>query len=102
MPSTMHTGPGMAHAQQSAGRVRERSAEAEFRWAEDIIACSPMPIRVLKETALKGLDDATLRAALKAQFGYPAMRAQVRSDDLDMFEGPLAFPQKRALLWKGC
>jgi hypothetical protein len=68
----MHTGPGMAHAQQSAGRVRERNAEAEFRWAKDIIACSPMSIRAL-----------------------------VRSDDLDMREGPLAFAQKRALLWKG-
>jgi acetyl-CoA C-acetyltransferase len=40
-----------------------------------------------------------LRAAVEAQFGYPAMRALVRSDDLR--EGPLAFAQKRALLWKG-
>jgi 1,4-dihydroxy-2-naphthoyl-CoA synthase len=86
MPSTTHTGPGNGHAQQSAGRVRERNAEAEFRWAEDIIACSPMSIRALKETVLKGLDGATLRAL-------------VRSDDLR--EGPLAFAQKRALLWKG-
>ncbi len=99
MPSTTHTGPGMAHAQQSAGRDRERNAEAEFRWAEDIIACSPMSIRALKETVLKGLDAATLRAALEAQFGYPAMRALFRSDDL--CEGPLAFAQQRALLWKG-
>jgi acetyl-CoA C-acetyltransferase len=100
MPSTTHTGPGMAHAQQSAGRDRERNAEAEFRGAEDIIACSsPMSIRALKETVLKGLDEATLRAALEAQFGCPAMRALFRSDDLR--EGPLAFAQKRTLLWKG-
>jgi hypothetical protein len=45
-----------------------------------------MSIRALKETVLKGLDGATLRAL-------------VRSDDLR--EGPLAFAQKRALLWKG-
>ena len=71
MPSITHTGPGMAHAQQSAGCDRERNAEAEFRWAEDIIACSTMSIRDLKEAVLKGLDDATLCAALEAQFGYP-------------------------------
>lgn len=99
MPSTTHTGPGTAHAQQFAGCVRERNAEVEFRWAQNIIACSPMSIRALEETVLKGLHDATSRAASEAQFRYPATRALVRSDDLR--EGPLAFAQKRPQLGKG-
>ncbi|MDB5969938.1 MAG: enoyl-CoA hydratase [Hydrocarboniphaga sp.] len=69
------------------------------RWAEEIMACSPMSVRASKEAVLKGLDEPTLEQAYGAQVRYPAMRALFRSADIR--EGPLAFSQKRAPQWKG-
>jgi enoyl-CoA hydratase/carnithine racemase len=72
---------------------------AARRWAEAILACSPMSIQASKQAVLKGMDEATLRAAYESQMRYPAVAAMLRSEDL--IEGPLAFAQKRKPIWKG-
>ena len=72
---------------------------AAKRWAQDIMACSPMSIRASKEIVRRGLEEESLEAALEKQRNYPAARALFRSADLR--EGPLAFAQKRAPHWKG-
>ena len=69
------------------------------RWADEIIACSPMSIRASKEAVMKGLDIADLSEAYGGQGTWPAVKALFASEDLR--EGPLAFAQKRAPQWKG-
>lgn len=73
--------------------------EAAKRWAAEIVACSPMSIRASKEAVLKGLGEPDLKSACSNQNRYPAIGALFRSDDVR--EGPLAFAQKRAPVWKG-
>lgn len=72
---------------------------AARRWAETILACSPMSIRASKQTVSKGLEEPTLRAAYDSQMRYPAVAAMLKSEDL--IEGPMAFAQKRKPDWKG-
>ncbi len=67
------------------------------RWAEQIMACSPMSIRASKESVYKGLDEANLEKAVTGH--YPAVGALFKSEDL--VEGPRAFAEKRAPQWKG-
>lgn len=86
------------------GFVNEVVAPAELmaaarRWAAQICELSPMSIRASKEAVFRGLDEASLEAAIKGQNQYPAIRALFRSEDFK--EGPLAFSQKRAPQWKG-
>jgi len=69
-----------------------------MRWAEEIIACSPMSVRATKQTALQGLNE-PLVTALEAQWAYPAVRRMLDSEDAA--EGPSAFAAKRAPNWKG-
>lgn len=86
------------------GLVNELASPAELlptalRWAEQIVACSPMSIRASKEIVRRGLETPELRAAYQAQSGYPATRALFRSPDV--LEGPRAFAEKRAPRWDG-
>ena len=69
------------------------------RWAQEIMAVSPMSLRASKEIVRKGLDEPSLQDAYARQGKYPAVRALFRSEDVR--EGPLAFAQKRAPQWKG-
>jgi enoyl-CoA hydratase/carnithine racemase len=69
------------------------------KWAEMITSCSPSSVRASKEASQKGLDEATLEAAIKAQYKYEAVRAMFSSPNL--LEGPMAFAQKRAPKWVG-
>ncbi|MEK9212363.1 enoyl-CoA hydratase-related protein [Sphingomonas sp. 2378] len=71
---------------------------AARRWAEQILACSPMAIRATKDAVLRGLD-APVESALKAGWEYPAMKAMLASEDA--IEGPAAFAEKRAPVWQG-
>ncbi|MEQ9520043.1 MAG: enoyl-CoA hydratase-related protein [Parvibaculum sp.] len=87
---------------QALGFVNEVVAPGELmaaarRWAEQIMACSPMSIRASKESVYKGLDEANLAKAVTGQ--YPAVSALFKSEDL--IEGPVAFAEKRAPKWKG-
>jgi enoyl-CoA hydratase/carnithine racemase len=73
--------------------------DAARRWAAQICELSPMSIRASKEAVYKGLDEASLAAAMAGQMRYPATSAMLRSEDFK--EGPMAFAQKRPPQWKG-
>lgn len=69
------------------------------RWADEILACSPLSIRASKMTVMRGLDEASLAEAYAGQRDNPAVRALFASEDLK--EGPRAFAEKRAPVWTG-
>lgn len=69
------------------------------KWCDEILAAAPMSIRATKEAAMRGLDEPSLAAAMQAQNDYPAFAAWRTAEDTR--EGPLAFAQKRAPVWKG-
>lgn len=71
---------------------------AAKRWAEKILACSPMSVRATKEATLRGLST-SVEEGLFGGWEYPAMKAMLAS--ADTVEGPLAFAEKRAPHWKG-
>lgn len=73
--------------------------EAAQRWADDILACSPMSVRATKEAVLRGLS-VPVATSLVEEWEYPAMRAMFASEDA--VEGPQAFARKRPPQWKGC
>jgi enoyl-CoA hydratase/carnithine racemase len=85
------------------GFVNEVTSAADLmpiarRWAEDIETCSPMSVRASKEAVLMGLGEPTLQAAIEGQLTYPAVRQLFKSEDFK--EGPRAFAERRAPLWK--
>jgi enoyl-CoA hydratase/carnithine racemase len=67
------------------------------RWAEMILQCSPLAVRASKEAILRGLEQASVSAALQAH--YPHVDALTQSEDY--VEGPRAFAQKRPPRWQG-
>lgn len=69
---------------------------AARRWADEILACSPMSVRATKEAVLRGLDTPVDRF-LQEQWDYPAIAAMMASQDA--VEGPAAFAEKRAPVW---
>lgn len=71
---------------------------AARRWADEILACSPMSVRATKEAVLRGLDTPVDRF-LQEQWDYPAIAAMMASQDA--VEGPAAFAEKRAPVWTG-
>ncbi len=71
---------------------------AARRWADEILACSPMSVRATKEAVLRGLDTPTDRF-LAEQWKYPGVAAMMASQDA--VEGPAAFAEKRAPVWSG-
>ncbi|WP_374468893.1 enoyl-CoA hydratase-related protein [Phenylobacterium sp.] len=68
-------------------------------WAAMIAELSPMSVRASKEAVYRGLDEASLEAAIRGQNRYPAVAALFKSEDF--VEGPRAFSQKRKPEWKG-
>lgn len=87
---------------QALGFVNEVTSQEDLMarakdWASQIMACSPMSIRASKQVAMKGLDTADFKEAFEGR--YPAVSALFKSEDL--MEGPRAFAEKRAPVWKG-
>ncbi|MCK9817895.1 enoyl-CoA hydratase-related protein [Pseudomonas sp. MAFF 302046] len=71
---------------------------AARRWAEAIMACSPLSVRATKEAVLRGLDT-PIERALVDEWDYPQMQAMLASSDA--IEGPQAFAEKRQPVWTG-
>ena len=69
-----------------------------MRWAQEILAASPMSVRATKQAALQGLSE-PLATAMEGQWSYPAVRRMLKSEDAA--EGPAAFAAKRTPEWKG-
>ena len=76
---------------------RAELAAAAARWADRIVACSPLSVRATKQAALDSLDR-PLRDAI-AFSNYPAVLELLRS--ADALDGPRAFAEKRKPEWKG-
>ncbi len=74
----------------------ELMAEAR-RWAEMILACSPVSLRTSMQVVREGLTEASLETAFRGS--GDAIRRLLASEDAK--EGPLAFAEKRAPRWKG-
>ena len=68
------------------------------RWANDIIACSPLSVRTTKQVVMRALDVPSLEMAMRNQ-NYPAIVSIATSEDA--VEGPKAFAEKRKPNWKG-
>ena len=76
----------------------DQLGEAVVRWCADILKCSPVSVRTSKELVLRGLAAGDVEAAMQAQPGEPAFVAWRTSEDAR--EGPRAFAEKRAPVWK--
>jgi crotonobetainyl-CoA hydratase len=68
------------------------------RWAEEILACSPLAIRATKRAALQTLN-MPLDQAILSVWEEPAVKAMLTSQDA--IEGPAAFAEKRLPVWTG-
>jgi len=75
---------------------REKLLETSFEFAEKIVKNGPCAVRAIKESAVKSLR-MPLQEALDGELMYAA---QVFATE-DAIEGPRAFAQKRAPVWKG-
>jgi crotonobetainyl-CoA hydratase len=72
--------------------------DAARRWADQILACSPMSVRASKYLAYRGLET-PLETAYRDQRGYQPVQALYES--ADRIEGPRAFAEKRKPQWIG-
>lgn len=74
--------------------IRETKA-----WCDDILKGAPLSIQASKATAMKGLEEDSLEAAIANQENYEAF-ARWRTSE-DAHEGVKAFTEKRKPVWKG-
>lgn len=70
--------------------------QVAHRYAEAILECSPLAVRAAKQSALRGLNAATLEEAMHTL--YPAQELNRASQDY--LEGPRAFAEKRKPVWQ--
>jgi crotonobetainyl-CoA hydratase len=92
---------GAAEA-MALGLINEVVPQAELgdavtRWVDAILKCSPAALAASKQSAMRGLDEPSLEAAMARQDAYPAFAALRASPDSR--EGPRAFAEKRAPRW---
>jgi enoyl-CoA hydratase/carnithine racemase len=76
----------------------ELSAAVE-RWCAQILKCAPLAVRASKQTVMRGLDEASLKVALRNQGRYPGYARWKTAEDTR--EGPRAFAEKRSPVWRG-
>jgi enoyl-CoA hydratase/carnithine racemase len=85
----------------SFGLVNEVVAATELmataeRWANTILECSPLSIRLTKRAVLSGLGHTVEEAMQRDQ---PILKELLSSEDF--IEGPKAFSEKRKPHWTG-
>jgi len=66
------------------------------RWAQDMLECAPLSIRLTKQSALRNL-----HLSVREALATPAPLFQAFMDSEDRREGPKAFAEKRKPIWKG-
>jgi crotonobetainyl-CoA hydratase len=77
----------------------EQLEETVASWCARILRCAPLATRASKQTVMRGLDEASLAAAMRHQETYPAFKACYTSED--RHEGASAFAEKRPPRWSG-
>ena len=82
---------GFVNEVTSAGQALKMAKQ----WAEQILQCAPISIRASKEAVYRGLNEASLEAAVNLRYS----QHQVMDESQDAIEGPLAFAEKRPPQW---
>jgi crotonobetainyl-CoA hydratase len=77
----------------------EQLEETVASWCARILRCAPLATRASKQTVMRGLDEASLAAAMRHQETYPAFKACYTSED--RHEGASAFAENRPPRWSG-
>ncbi|MFF2751167.1 enoyl-CoA-hydratase DpgD [Kitasatospora sp. NPDC058048] len=90
-----------AHEALALGLVNEvvpddRLDACVERWTADLLRCAPLSQRALKEAVLRSVD-LPLEQAFTTRYHWE----QVRRASEDAREGPRAFAEKRAPVWRG-
>lgn len=79
--------------------VDHQDLEASIQgWCERILRCAPLAVSASKQSVMRGLDEAGLEAAMRAQSDYEAFAVWQNSEDRQ--EGARAFAQKRPPDWQ--
>jgi enoyl-CoA hydratase/carnithine racemase len=75
----------------------ENLMDAAMKWANAILKNAPLSVRATKQSAMEGLNHASVKAAMNAKYS----ELPVMLNSADATEGPKAFTEKRAPKWLG-